>query len=51
MAPRVEANANKYTFVWGKSIKHSKANMVRQLDELWRYTPAGCPAGAFGTGT
>jgi transposase len=35
---KIEANANKYTFVWGKSIKHSKSNMVRQLDELWRYT-------------
>ncbi|HWQ26009.1 MAG TPA: hypothetical protein VN367_04415, partial [Chlorobaculum sp.] len=25
-------------FVWGKSIKNNKANMVRQLEELWRYT-------------
>jgi hypothetical protein len=35
---KIEANANKYTFVWGKSIKNNKANMVRQLEELWRYT-------------
>lgn len=35
---KIEANANKYTFVWGKSIKYNKANMVRQLDELWRYS-------------
>lgn len=35
---KIEANANKYTFVWGKSIKNNKVNMVRQLEELWRYT-------------
>jgi transposase len=35
---KIEANANKYSFVWGKSIKYSKVNMVRQLEELWRYT-------------
>ena len=35
---KIEANANKYTFVWGKSIKNNKANMARQLEELWRYT-------------
>ena len=35
---KIEANANKYTFVWGKSIKYNKANMVSQLEELWRYT-------------
>ena len=35
---KIEANANKYTFVWGKSIKYNKANMVRQLEELWHYS-------------
>ncbi|MEI8033728.1 MAG: IS1182 family transposase [Chlorobiaceae bacterium] len=35
---KIEANANKYSFVWGKAIKYNKANMARQLEELWRYT-------------
>lgn len=35
---KIEANANKYSFVWGRSIAYSKANMARQLEELWRYT-------------
>lgn len=34
---KIEANANKYTFVWGKSIKTSKEKMVKQLEELWSY--------------
>lgn len=34
---KMEANANRYTFVWGKAIKTNKENMVKQLDELWRY--------------
>ena len=37
---KLEANANKYTFVWGKSIKTSKEKMARQLKELWDYTQA-----------
>jgi hypothetical protein len=32
-----EANANRYTFVWGKSIKTNKAKMQKQLKELWAY--------------
>jgi hypothetical protein len=35
---KIEANANKYTFVWGKSIKTNKARMTEQLNELWAYT-------------
>ena len=35
---KIEANANKYTFVWGKSIKTSKERIGKQLDELWAYT-------------
>ncbi len=35
---KIEANANKYTFVWGKSIKKSKERIAKQLDELWAYT-------------
>ena len=35
---KIEANANKYTFVWGKAIKTSKERIAHQLDELWDYT-------------
>ena len=35
---RIEANANKYTFVWGRAIKTSKERIAKQLDELWSYT-------------
>lgn len=34
---KLEANANKYTFVWGNAIKTNKMKMKQQLDELWRY--------------
>src|ERR1700755_3452775 len=34
---KIEANANRYTFVWGKSIKTSKERIKQQLDELWKY--------------
>jgi transposase len=35
---KIEANANKYTFIWGKAIKTSKERIKRQLEELWDYT-------------
>jgi transposase len=35
---KLEANANRYTFVWGKAIKKSKERMAKQLEELWNYT-------------
>lgn len=35
---KIEANANKYSFVWGRAIKTSKERISKQLDELWRYT-------------
>lgn len=35
---KIEANANKYTFVWGKAIKTSKERIARQLEELWSYS-------------
>lgn len=35
---KLEANANKYTFVWGKSIQTNKKKMKAQLEELWNYT-------------
>ena len=34
---KLEANANKYTFVWGKSIKRNKERIKKQLEELWKY--------------
>jgi transposase len=34
---KIEANANRYTFVWGKSIKTNKAKMEEQLKALWAY--------------
>lgn len=35
---KLEANANKYTFVWGKAIKRNKLRIKSQLEELWNYT-------------
>lgn len=35
---KIEANANKYSFVWGKAIKTSKGRIAKQLDDLWDYT-------------
>ncbi|WP_258102220.1 IS1182 family transposase, partial [Marinoscillum pacificum] len=35
---KIEANANKYTFVWGRAIQTSKERIAKQLDELWDYT-------------
>lgn len=34
---KIEANASRYTFVWGKSIKTSKERIKKQLNELWSY--------------
>lgn len=34
---KIEAQANRYTFVWGKAIKASKVRMEEQLKELWAY--------------
>lgn len=34
---KIEANANRYTFVWGKAIKTSRERMKKQLNELWAY--------------
>ena len=35
---KIEANANRYTFVWGNAIKANKEKMKKQLEELWQYT-------------
>lgn len=34
---KIEANANKYSFVWGKSIQSRKEKILVQLNELWDY--------------
>lgn len=34
---KVEASANRYTFVWGKSIQSSRERIKKQLKELWQY--------------
>lgn len=34
---KIEANANRYTFVWGNAIKTSREKIKTQLNELWRY--------------
>lgn len=34
---KIEANANRYTFVWGNAIKTNKEKMQVQLDALWKY--------------
>jgi transposase len=35
---KIEANANRYTFVWGKRIKRSREQISKQLEDLWDYT-------------
>jgi len=35
---KIEANANKYTFVWGKAIQTSKERISKQLQDIWDYT-------------
>lgn len=34
---KIEANANKYTFVWKKSIQNNKEKIKKQLTEIWKY--------------
>lgn len=34
---KIEANANRYSFVWGNAIKTNKAKMATQLESLWQY--------------
>ena len=34
---KIESVANRYTFVWGNSIKTNKEKISRQIDELWQY--------------
>jgi transposase len=34
---KIEANANKYTFVWKKAIQTNKEKMKKSLAEIWQY--------------
>lgn len=34
---KIEANANKYTFVWKKAIQTNKEKMKKALGEIWQY--------------
>ena len=34
---KIEANANRYTFVWGNAIKSNKEKIKEQLEGLWNY--------------
>lgn len=34
---KIEANANKYTFVWKKAIATNKEKMKKQSTEIWQY--------------
>lgn len=35
---KIEANANRYSFVWGKAIKYNEKRISQQLQELWDYS-------------
>lgn len=35
---KLEANANKYTFVWRKNVERYKGNIEKRLETLWTYT-------------
>ena len=34
---KIEAQANRYTFVWANAIKTNKEKMLQQLEDLWKY--------------
>src|SRR4030095_13919044 len=34
---KIEANANRYTFVWGNAIKTNMERMAHQLEGIWNY--------------
>ena len=34
---KIEANANRYTFVWANSIRNRKEKILERLEELWNY--------------
>lgn len=34
---KIEANANRYTFIWGRSIATNREKIKQQLNSLWQY--------------
>ncbi|MCO5250222.1 MAG: hypothetical protein M9949_02230 [Candidatus Kapabacteria bacterium] len=34
---KIEANTNKYSFVWSKNIRTRKRKILQQVNELWKY--------------
>jgi len=34
----MEANANRYSFVWGKNVTRYREGILKKLEELWNYT-------------
>jgi radical SAM protein with 4Fe4S-binding SPASM domain len=34
---KIEASANRYTFVWGRAMKTSRERIKEQLNDLWKY--------------
>jgi transposase len=47
---KIEASANRYTFVWGRAIKKSKERIAEQLEQLWAYTQRVAADEMKGTG-
>ncbi|MDD2489615.1 MAG: transposase, partial [Bacteroidales bacterium] len=39
---KIEANANKYSFVWGKAIQTRFVKMASTLNEIWDYADQTC---------
>lgn len=39
---KLEANANRYSFIWGKSIHTRTIKIAEQLNELWAYAESVC---------
>lgn len=37
---KIEANANRYTFVWAKSVETNRAKLAAQIEELWDHAEA-----------
>ena len=37
---KIEANANRYSFVWGNMIKTNREKIKKQISELWQYAKA-----------
>ncbi len=35
---KIGSATNKYSFVWGKRIKHNKERIKSQLNVLWKYS-------------